>query len=127
MTLVQMAQRATDLSRAAAFYSMLLGREPAARFEPPGLLFFDLDGTRLLLDVNAPSALLYLRVDDLEAEVARLADAGVAINTAPHRIFTHADDTLGPSGTEEWQAFFTDSEGNPVGLVEWRVSGCSGD
>src|SRR5213078_3332339 len=50
--LVQVALRATDLDRAAAFYSELLGVEPSGRFEPPGLLFFDLDGVRLLLDGN---------------------------------------------------------------------------
>ena len=32
-------------------------------------------------------------------------------------IFRHDDDTLGPAGTEEWQAFLTDTEGNLVGLV----------
>ena len=86
MALVQVAQYAADLDRAAAWYTMLLGRGPTARFEPPGLLFFDLDGTRLLLDGNAPSALLYLRVDDVEAEVARLEAAGVEVVTAPHAI-----------------------------------------
>ena len=52
MGLVQVAQRAQDLDRAAAFYADLLGRPPTARFDPPGLLFFDLDGVRLLLDVE---------------------------------------------------------------------------
>ena len=120
MTLVQVAQRATELDRAAAWYTRLLGRGPTARFEPPGLLFFDLGGIRLLLDGNAPSALLYLKVADLDAEVARLAAAGVEIVTPPHQIFVHEDDTLGPSGAQEWQAFVRDSEGNTVGLVEWR-------
>jgi methylmalonyl-CoA/ethylmalonyl-CoA epimerase len=120
MVLVQVAQRATDLDRAAEFYTLLLGSGPTARFDPPGLLFFDLAGTRLLLDGNAPSALIYLRVDDLDAEVARLTEAGVELVQAPHLIFRHADDTLGPAGGEEWQAFLTDSEGNTVGLVEWR-------
>ena len=58
MKLVQVALRATDLDRAAAFYSDLLGTEPIARFDPPGLVFFDLGGTRLLLDVNVPSSCL---------------------------------------------------------------------
>jgi len=120
MVLVQVAQRATDLDRAAQFYTRLLGSGPTARFDPPGLLFFDLAGTRLLLDVNAPSALIYLRVDDIDAEVARLIEAGVEIVQAPHLIFSHADGKLGPAGAEEWQAFLTDSEGNTVGLVEWR-------
>lgn len=121
MALVQVAQHATDLDRASAWYSVLLDRPPSARFDPPGLLFFDLDGVRLLLDGNAPSALLYLRVDDLDAEVRRLDHAGVEVLTAPHEIFGHADDALGPAGAHEWQAFVRDSEGNTVGLVEWRT------
>jgi len=67
MELVQVAQHAQDLDRAAAFYTRLLGTEPVARFDPPGLLFYGLDGVRLLLDAGAPSSLLYLRVDDLHA------------------------------------------------------------
>jgi len=117
MGLVQVAQRATDLDRASAFYADLLGIAPTARFDPPGLLFFDLDGVRLLLDANAPSSLLYLRVDDVAATVERLRAQGVAIESEPHVIFSHEDDTLGPSGTDEWQAFVRDSEGNLVGLV----------
>ena len=121
MTLVQVAQRADDLERATRFYTDLLGRGPLATYDPPGLVFFDLGGTRLLLEGGAPSAVLYLRVDDIEAEVARLEAAGVEIVGRPHVIFRHDDDTLGPAGTEEWQAFLTDSEGNTVGLVEQRI------
>jgi methylmalonyl-CoA/ethylmalonyl-CoA epimerase len=120
MSLVQVAQRAEDLERAARFYAQLLGREPSATYDPPGLLFFDLDGVRLLLEARAPSAVLYLRVDDIEAEVRRLEGLGVAFIGEPHAIFRHDDDTLGPAGTEEWHAFLTDSEGNTVGLVELR-------
>lgn len=120
MTLVQIAQRATDLDRASAFYSDLLGIAPTARFDPPGLLFFDLGGVRLLLEKGAPTALLYLRVDDIHATVERLRAAGTTIVSEPHVIFTHEDDTLGPAGSAEWQAFITDSEGNTVGLVEHR-------
>ncbi|MDC7120321.1 VOC family protein [Cellulomonas fimi] len=120
MSLVQVAQRATDLDRAAAFYTDLLGRGPTARFDPPGLLFFDLDGVRLLLDTGAPSALLYLRVDDVAATVERLRAAGVPVEGEPHVIFRHDDGTLGPAGTDEWQAFVRDPDGNLVGLVEHR-------
>jgi len=117
--LVQVALRATDLDRAATFYARLVGAEPIGRFEPPGLLFFDLDGTRLLLDANAPSSMLYLEVDDVRAAVDRLRH-DVEITTEPHEIFTHEDDRLGPAGTTEWQAFFTDSEGNTVALVSFE-------
>ena len=117
MGLVQVAQHAEDLDRAAAFYADLLGAAPTARFDPPGLLFFDLDGVRLLLDRGAPSALLYLRVDDVSATIERLRGRGVAVESEPHVIFRHEDDTLGPAGTDEWHAFVRDSEGNLVGLV----------
>ena len=121
MGLVQIAQRATDLERATAWYTQLLGSGPTASFDPPGLVFFDLDGVRLLLDRVAPSALHYYRVDDMEATLTRLRDAGVEVDTEPHVIFSHEDDTLGPAGTDEWMAFVKDSEGNLVGLVEHRA------
>ena len=120
MQLVQIAQHADDLSRAAAFYSSLLGSEPIGLFDPPGLLFFDLGGVRLLLEGAAPATTVYLEVSDLDAEVSRLRGAGVSIETGPHPIFTHEDDTLGPAGTEEWMAFVKDPGGNLVGLVEHR-------
>lgn len=123
MGLVQVAQHAEDLARATRFYTDLLGRPPTATYDPPGLVFFDLDGIRLLLEQGAPSAVLYLRVDDVEAEVSRLEALGVEVSGRPHMIFRHDDDTLGPVGTEEWQAFVTDSEGNTVGLVEQRAAG----
>jgi methylmalonyl-CoA/ethylmalonyl-CoA epimerase len=119
--LVQLAQRAEDLERATAFYAGLLGAEPTASYDPPGLVFFDLDGVRLLLEPGAPSAMLYLHVDDVDATVARLRASGVTVESEAHVIFSHADATLGPAGTDEWQAFVRDSEGNLVGLVEQRV------
>ena len=122
MELVQIAQRVTDLDRAVAFYEDLLGKKVAARFDPPGLAFFLLDGTRLLLDRAAPSSLIYLAVDDVEFSVENLRERGVAITTEPHVIFQHSDDTLGPAGKDEWMAFITDSEGNTVGLVSYSDS-----
>ena len=83
MYLIQIAQRADDLSRATAFYTDLLGTDAA--------------------------------VDRLRAQ-------GHAIESEPHVIFTHEDDTLGPAGTDEWQAFVRDSEGNLVGLIEHRAT-----
>jgi methylmalonyl-CoA/ethylmalonyl-CoA epimerase len=120
MQLVQVAQRAEDLARATAFYAGLLGAEPRATYDPPGLVFFDLGGVRLLLERGAPTATLYLAVDDIDATVTRLRDSGVHVESEPHVIFGHEDDTLGPAGTDEWQAFIRDSEGNLVGLVEQR-------
>jgi len=117
MQLLQVAQRATDLDRAAAFYELLLGAPPIGRFDPPGLLFFQIGETRLLLEANAASALIYIQVEDLDATIARLREADVTIESEPHVIFTHEDDSLGPAGMTEWQAFIRDSEGNLVGLA----------
>ncbi len=114
---LQIAQHADDLDRARAFYTKLLGEEPAGFFDPPGLLFFRAGSVRLLLEQNAASALVYLKVDDVAASVAALRADGVEIVSEPHVIFTHADDRLGPAGTEEHMAFVRDSEGNLVGLV----------
>lgn len=120
MQLIQIAQHALDLDRAAAWYGALLGEPEVARFDPPGLLFFRLGPVRLLLDGNAPSSLIYLEVDDLPGTVERLRATGTAVEGEPHVIFSHPDDTLGPAGTDEWQAFVRDSEGNLVGLVSQR-------
>ena len=117
MKLVQIAQHAENLDRAAEFYSALLGSDPAAVFDPPGLLFFDLDGVRLLLERGAPSSLIYLNVTDVRSSVAELEARGVEVVGAPHVIFHHDDARLGPAGTDEWMAFIRDSEGNTVGLV----------
>ena len=73
-----------------------------------------------MLEANAPSAVHYLSVPDLDGTVERLREAGVTVESEPHVIFSHADDTLGPTGTDEWQAFVRDSEGNLLGLVEQR-------
>jgi methylmalonyl-CoA/ethylmalonyl-CoA epimerase len=121
--IVQVAQHADDLDRAQHFYERLLGTSAAARFDPPGLLFFVLGGTRLLLDREAPSALLYLRVTELRERIETLRRDGVTVESDPHVIFTHGDDSLGPAGHDELHAFIRDSEGNLVGLVEHRPAG----
>jgi hypothetical protein len=119
MNLVQIAQHAEDLDRAADFYTVLLERPPLARFDDDAGLFFDLDGARLLLDRAAPSAIIYLQVENAHETLERL-DGLVDVISPPHLIFTHEDDTLGPQGHEEWQAFIRDTEGNTIGLVAFQ-------
>jgi predicted enzyme related to lactoylglutathione lyase len=121
MKLQQIAQHADDLDRAADFYTALLETTPTATFDPPGLLFFDLDGVRLLLDRNAPSSLVYLRVENVHEALERLEGLADLISE-PHVIFHHDDDALGPAGHDEWQAFIKDSEGNTVGLIAFQRS-----
>jgi methylmalonyl-CoA/ethylmalonyl-CoA epimerase len=113
---------AVDLDRAVAFYRDVVGLPVLAEFDPPGLAFFDLRGVRLLVERGAaPSAsVIYLAVDDVEAEVERLRSAGVTISGEPHLIHRDDDGVFGDRGVEEWMAFFADSEGNTVGLSERR-------
>ncbi len=117
MQLLQVAQHAEDLDRAAAFYTDVLGAAPVARFDPPGLLFFDLGGVRLLLDRGAPPALLYLRVDDARSFLAGLRARGVTVEGEANLIHTDDAGLFGAPGTEEWMGFFRDSEGNLVGCA----------
>jgi methylmalonyl-CoA/ethylmalonyl-CoA epimerase len=113
----QVAQHADDLDRAVAFYSDVLGCEFITRIEPPGLAFLRLGSVRLLLDRAAPSALIYLRVDDVRATAEKLRAAGVPIDTEPHLINTDTGGIFGEPGCEEWMAFIRDSEQNLVGLA----------
>ena len=122
MILHQVAQHVDDLERATAFYTRLLGEPPVATFDPPGLVFFRLGDTRLLLERGAPSALVYLRVDDVRATVEQLRADGVSIANEPHVIFTDENGLFGPAGAQEWMAFITDSEGNLVGLASQNAS-----
>jgi catechol 2,3-dioxygenase-like lactoylglutathione lyase family enzyme len=119
----QVGLHAEDLDRAEAFYRDVLGARFVARYDPPGLLFFDLGGVRLLLEPGAPASLLYLRVADIDATWASLVGAGVTTESEPHVIHKDEAGEFGPPGNEEWMAFFRDSEGNLVGLAEQRLPG----
>jgi methylmalonyl-CoA/ethylmalonyl-CoA epimerase len=117
----QVAQYVEDLERAAVFYERLIGEPPIATFDPPGLVFFRLGETRLLLERGAPGALIYLRVDDVRSCIERLRADGVAIAGEPHVIFSDTEGMFGEPGADEWMAFVTDSEGNLVGLASQNI------
>lgn len=116
----QVAQHADDLERATTFYRDVLGLRHVASYVPPGLVFFDLGGCRLLIEQAASSSLLYLEVPDLTSARARLESLGVRFDDEPHLIFHDADGTFGEPGVGEWMTFFHDSEGNQLALVERR-------
>ena len=117
----QVAQRVEDLGRAVAFYRDVVGLDLIAHLESPGLAFFDLNETRLLLEPSAPQALVYLGVNDVKATTERLRAHGVTIESEPHTIFVDTDGQFGPAGEAEEMAFFRDSEGNLVGLAGRRA------
>lgn len=110
----QVSLLVTDVTRAEAFYRDTLQLPHLFTFGD--LAFFQAGETRLFLravpaDAWRPGSILYLTVDDIGAAHAAFAAAGVTFAGAPHRIHTHDD------GTEEWMAFFDDSEGNTLALM----------
>ncbi|HVE93651.1 MAG TPA: VOC family protein [Acidimicrobiales bacterium] len=113
----QVAQHVENLDRAVAFYRDVLGLDLLAKFDLPGLAFFRLGDTRLLLEGAAPSALLYLDVDNVPAVANELRTLGVVIEAEPHVIYVDDDGLFGAPGESEEMAFFRDSEGNLVGLA----------
>jgi len=117
----QIAQRAEDLDRAVGFYRDTLGVAFIARFDPPGIAFFDLGNTRLLLQPGGASVTLYFEVDDIEASFRSLTAAGVEFVDQPHLIHRDDNGQFGPAGSEEWMVFFRDSEQNLVALAERRM------
>jgi predicted enzyme related to lactoylglutathione lyase len=111
----------TDVDRAVAFYRDVL--EIPLLFQVPGqpMAFFASGDVRLYLGVPEDPAFasrctLYFRVDDVEAEHARLAAAGVAMVGEPHVV--HRD-----GGTELWMAFLRDPDDHNLGLMQEKPAG----
>ena len=121
VNLHQVAQHVEDLDRAVEFYRDVVGLDFIAHFDPPGLAFFALGNTRLLLEAGAPPALLYLGVDDVGSTTEQLRAAGVTIESEPHVIHVDEAGQFGPAGQAEEMSFFRDSEGNLVGLAGRRT------
>ena len=116
-TLHQIGGRATSLDADIDFYQNMLGAKFIAKYDPPGLIFFNFCGTRLLLELDANPATLYFRVDDIEAAHQELLHKGVTFEQAPHLVFNDEDGTFGEAGAEEWMAFFKDPSGNTLALA----------
>ncbi|MDA0791863.1 MAG: VOC family protein [Proteobacteria bacterium] len=116
----QVALAASDFDESLRFYRDVLGARFIAKFDPPGLAFFDFDGVRLMLERSAAPATLYYWVDDIDAAVAELTARGVVFDQPPHLIFEDGEGTFGPPGEGEWMAFFKDPSGNTVGLATRR-------
>lgn len=121
-TLYQVALHARDLGEAKTFYQDMLGATYIATYDPPGLLFFDFSGVRLLIETSAKPATLYFKVDDIEAAHSELTSKGIAFDSPPHLVFKDTDGTFGKAGTEEWMGFFRDPSDNILAIVERRES-----
>ena len=114
-TIGQIAMIAKDVARATAFYRDQLGMK--FLFEFPGLAFFDCGGVRLMIsraekpEFDHPGSILYYKITDIERAHAELAAKGVEFTDKPHLIAKLPDHEL-------WMAFFKDSEGNTLALME---------
>ncbi len=110
-----------DLGRAIGFYRDVLRLQ--FLFDVPGqdMAFFRVGETRLYLGRSSSpefqsKPILYLEVDDIDAEAARLRGEGVAFLSEPHPAHRDEQGTL-------WLAFFTTPEGLPTALMEVKASG----
>ena len=119
----QIALRADNIDESVEFYRDKLGANFIAKFDPPGLAFFELDGVRLMLERSAPRSTIYFRVADVDAAHRALAAAGVRFNDEPHLIHRDAEGTFGTAGEEEWMAFFNDPAGNLLAIASRKPGG----
>jgi len=110
----QVSVTAHDLERATTFYRQVL--ELKHLFTAGKMSFFDCGGLRLMLavpdrvEMDHPSSVLYLRVDNLEEAVTRLRERGVEFKGEPVC-------AARMPASELWLAFFEDSEGNTLSLL----------
>ena len=109
----QVSRSVSDIASAETWYRDVLGLDHLYTFGD--LAFFDCGGTRLMLSqaesTPGDESLLYLRVPDIDSAYERLKNDGVEFINAPHMIHRHDD------GSEEWMAFFKDTEGRPLALM----------
>ncbi len=113
----QIAVPVCDLERSIEFYRDKLG----VRFlfqAPPGLAFFDCDGTRLMLSVpepgnsepGRPASVIYFKVDDVHGAYESLTQRGVEFISEPHLVARMP-------GHELWMAFFRDPDDTTLALM----------
>lgn len=108
----------TDVDRSVAFYRDVLGIPLLFRVPNQPMAFFAAGPVRLYLGVpESPEfttrTLLYFDVEDIDAEYARLRDAGVEFGGEPHVV--HRD-----AGTELWMTSCTDPDGHHIALMQER-------
>lgn len=112
---------AADMDRAKAFYRDVLGLEPFEE-QPDGSARYQVGDTMFLLYPSAfagtnRATAMGLGVDDLEAVMATLRDRGVEFHEFDFGETATANGVLTmPDGSRG--SFFSDSEGNTIGLVQ---------
>lgn len=117
------AQPTRDVAKARAFYGDLLGLAPGPDYGDTWVEFQTPEGKTVALDtytpkvLEAPTTYLSLETDDIEADVARLRQAGAAIEKD---VWTNEHD-----GKEICRmAIVRDPDGNAImlhQLAAWRA------
>jgi len=112
----QIAMHVTDIDRSVEFYGNILGMKKI--FDAPNLVFFENDGTRLMLssgegEPSGERSVIYYTVDDIQNAHRELTSAGVLFNADPHVI--HSSENY-----ELWMAFFKDPDGNQLAIMDER-------
>jgi predicted enzyme related to lactoylglutathione lyase len=102
----------SDLARAKAVYTALLGTAPQA--DAPYYVGYDVAGQHIgLVPDGGPqkmtSPVAYWHVADIEAKLAEVTAAGATVNEAAHDV-----------GGGRLVATFTDPDGNVLGLLQDR-------
>lgn len=114
----QIAVHAGDLDAAVEFYRDVLGLPFIAQF-PPGLAFFDCDGTRLMISAveegEGGTSTLYFNVPDIQSAYEALKSRGVEFVQEPHIVHSSGDYEL-------QMAFFRDPAGNLMAIMDERGS-----
>ncbi|GIJ44134.1 glyoxalase [Virgisporangium aliadipatigenens] len=100
----------TDLAKAKAVYSALLGAEPTA--DAPYYVGFDVDGQHVgLVPGGGPQKLTtpvaYWHVPDIQAKLSEVTAAGAVVRDEPKDV-----------GGGRLVATVTDADGNVLGLIQ---------
>jgi predicted enzyme related to lactoylglutathione lyase len=100
----------TDLEKAKAVYTALLGMAPQA--DSPYYVGYEAEGQQIGLvpsggQQNMSSPVAYWHVADIEAKLAEVTAAGAAVKESPRDV-----------GGGRLVATFTDPDGNVLGLIQ---------
>ena len=109
----QIALTVTDLARAKAFYSELLGLTPL--FDAGKMSFLETGGVRIMLSAQGGKpgdrgTLVYMKVADVRTAYEQLRSNGVHFEGPPHVIGRAAERDI-------WLAWCSDPDGNLIGLM----------
>ena len=116
-TISQIALTTSDIKRAVTFYRDTLGLK--LMFEVPGMAFFDVGGTRLMLGeakLAGPlqnNTYVYFDAGDWAETEADLTGRGLTFDR-PAEIVQRAE------GKEHAIRFFKDPDGNALAIMGWR-------